>query len=100
MVVSEPGCWAIGQAVAGECHVLDVRVAEELRRRGLGRALVEALVEACAAEVAHLEVRADNAGAIALYAAIGFGEIGRRRAYYPDGCDALLMSRPPSGDTQ
>ena len=48
-----------------------------------------------AAAAAVLEVRADNGGALALYAAHGFGEGGRRRRDYPDGCDALLMERPP-----
>ncbi|HJN76187.1 MAG TPA: GNAT family N-acetyltransferase [Myxococcota bacterium] len=93
VVVAGEGSWAIGQAVAGEAHILDVRVAPKRRRRGLGSALVEALVEACEAEVAHLEVRADNTGAVSLYESLGFEVVGRRAAYY-GGCDALLMSRP------
>jgi ribosomal-protein-alanine N-acetyltransferase len=92
VVVEDEGSWAIGQAVAGEAHILDVRVAPHRRRRGLGKALVEALVEACEAEVAHLEVRADNAAAVSLYECLGFEVVGRRPDYY-DGCDALLMSR-------
>lgn len=85
---------AIGWAVAGEAQILDVRVAEWARRRGLGARLVDALVEACDGEVALLEVRADNVAAIGLYGALGFIENGRRTAYYPDGTDALLMQRP------
>jgi ribosomal-protein-alanine N-acetyltransferase len=42
-----------------------------------------------------LEVRADNCGALALYSGHGFREVGRRRRYYPDGSDAVLMERPP-----
>ena len=50
----------------------------------------------CAAgAAATLEVRADNGGALALYARLGFDEVGRRRRYYPDGGDAVLMTRPP-----
>jgi len=39
-----------------------------------------------------LEVRAGNAGAIALYRAAGFEVTGERRAYYANGEDALLMA--------
>lgn len=44
---------------------------------------------------ATLEVRAGNAAAVALYRRLGFEEVGRRRRYYADGSDALLMTRPP-----
>jgi len=95
-VVVEDGSFAIGQAVAGEAHILDVRVRPDRRRQGLGRRLVEALVLACDAELALLEVRQDNHAAIGLYTALGFEVVGRREAYYADGVDALLMSRGQS----
>jgi ribosomal-protein-alanine N-acetyltransferase len=38
-----------------------------------------------------LEVRADNAGALAFYLAEGFAEIDRRRRYYRDGADAIVL---------
>ena len=38
-----------------------------------------------------LEVSADNAPAVALYASAGFVEIARRRRYYRDGSDALVL---------
>lgn len=41
-----------------------------------------------------LEVRADNASALAAYTRVGFVLSGRRKAYYADGMDALLMTRP------
>ncbi|RYJ01809.1 MAG: ribosomal-protein-alanine acetyltransferase, partial [Acetobacteraceae bacterium] len=34
-----------------------------------------------------------NAAALALYRAAGFEEVGRRRRYYADGDDALVMRR-------
>ena len=40
-----------------------------------------------------LEVRSDNARAIALYERFGFEAISSRRRYYPDGGDALIMRR-------
>jgi ribosomal-protein-alanine N-acetyltransferase len=41
-----------------------------------------------------LEVRADNTSALAAYTRVGFVLSGRRKAYYVDGMDALLMTRP------
>ena len=43
-----------------------------------------------------LEVSAGNAGARAFYAAEGFVEIDRRRRYYRDGSDAVVMARETS----
>ncbi len=84
---------ALGWAVAGECQIHEVAVAPGARRRGLGRQLVLALLDACGPGPAHLEVRASNAAAIALYRSLDFAEVGRRRRYYKDGEDALLMAR-------
>ena len=41
-----------------------------------------------------LEVREDNAGALAFYAAGGFAEIDRRRRYYRDGATAVVLRGP------
>lgn len=38
-----------------------------------------------------LEVRADNVPALKAYSRVGLREVGRRKAYYRDGCDAILM---------
>ena len=70
------------------------------RRRGVGRALVHALVAAERdADRIELEVRARNAAAIALYRSEGFREVGRRPRYYRGAEDAVLFTRtldPPS----
>ena len=50
-------------------------------------------VAAHGAERLILEVSAGNDAARALYRGAGFTEIGRRRAYYPDGSDALVLER-------
>ena len=42
-------------------------------------------------DVAVLEVRVSNVAAIGLYESLGFESLGRRRAYYEDGEDALLF---------
>jgi ribosomal-protein-alanine N-acetyltransferase len=43
--------------------------------------------------VVQLELAATNAPALALYQGLGFVVVGRRSRYYPDGEDALLLSR-------
>jgi ribosomal-protein-alanine N-acetyltransferase len=71
---------------AGEAHVLNVCVSPQWRGQGLGRYLLRRLLD-CArwngAERVFLEVRPSNADARALYASVGFREIGRRPRYYP-----------------
>lgn len=78
---------------ADEAELIDIAVEPALQGRGLGRQLMEALLrEAAAAAVVHLEVRPDNGPAVRLYEACGFRRVGRRRAYYQDGADALLYA--------
>jgi ribosomal-protein-alanine N-acetyltransferase len=66
------------------------------RRTGLASALLDAVVEAGKHDGADrllLEVREDNAGALAFYAARDFIEIDRRRRYYRDGTTAVVLRR-------
>jgi ribosomal-protein-alanine N-acetyltransferase len=82
--------------VAGSADVQTVAVRADRQGRGLGGVLLDALLAEAAArgctEVL-LEVRADNAAAIGLYAARGFTTIATRRHYYADGTDALILRR-------
>jgi ribosomal-protein-alanine N-acetyltransferase len=81
--------------VAGEVHILNVAVHPDFRRRGLAAQLVHHILAHAArerAKVVLLEVRASNTAAQALYAKLGFRQVGRRPRYYADnGEDALLM---------
>lgn len=81
--------FAVASVGAGEAHLLDVAVAPDARRRGIGAALVTRLRETVARErgaaAMTLEVRRSNAPARALYRHLGFVEAGERPAYYPDG---------------
>ncbi len=89
--------FASARLMAGTAHVLRLTVAEGMRRRGHGRALLAGLLAWAGtegAEAVTLEVRAGDGAARALYLAAGFIESGRRRRYYPDGEDALLLTRP------
>lgn len=73
-----------------------VGVAPGARRRGLARALLRAALEAARREgcvEARLELSDRNEAAAMLYAGLGFVVVGRRPRYYPDGSDALLLSR-------
>lgn len=74
-----------------------IAVAPARRRTGLGRALLDEVRRAARADGATrmlLEVSADNATALAFYAAEGFTQIDRRRGYYRDGSDALVLRAP------
>lgn len=85
--------WLVG----GELSILNLVTAPAWRRRGVAAALLQDCLDRAAAsglELAWLEVRVGNAGAIALYRRFGFTEIGLRKKYYPDGEDALVMQRP------
>ena len=78
-----------------EAHILSLAAAEASRRKGVATALLVhalAVERASGARIAHLEVRAKNPEALAFYARHGFREMGRRRRYYPDGADALLLA--------
>ena len=79
----------------GEGDIQTIAVAPRARRRGLGRALMRALIGEArnrGAREVFLEVRADNPGAQTLYQQLGFEEIGVRPKYYqPDGIDAIVM---------
>jgi ribosomal-protein-alanine acetyltransferase len=88
--------FAVWWHVVDEVHLLNIVVAPELRRAGVARALMEAMIDDARradARALELEVRAGNAPAIALYTAYGFAILGRRKRYYADGEDALLMER-------
>ncbi|MGZ4535557.1 MAG: GNAT family N-acetyltransferase [Nocardioidaceae bacterium] len=79
-------------AAAGDMVDLQrIAVAPPYRRRGLARRLLDAVVPSVPML---LEVSAANTGALAFYAAEGFAEISRRRRYYRDGTDAVVMRRP------
>ena len=98
-VVARRGGRIVGYAgvflVVPEADVQTIAVALEEQGRGTGRVLLGALIDRAqerGAAVLHLEVRADNAAAVALYEAAGFVPDGRRRDYYGRGQDAVLMS--------
>lgn len=90
---------------ASECHLLNICIHPEWQRRGLGRQLVQFLLEIArrkSVKTALLEVRVSNTGAYRLYANLGFNEVGMRRHYYPGYGgreDAIILARELSEGT-
>lgn len=68
-----------------EAHILNISVDPAEQKQGIGRKMLEHLIEAVRgrAETVFLEVRPSNTAAIALYQDVGFNEIGVRKDYYP-----------------
>ena len=97
VMVGYAGIALLGDAAHPEAEVHTIGVDPDCHRGGIGTLLLEALL-ATAAErggPVFLEVRTDNAPAIALYAKHGFHIIGLRKNYYhPSGADAYTMRRP------
>ena len=91
--------YAIVSRYVDAWHVMNLAVAPEHRRRGIGMALLERLFEVTAGDAQRgytLEVRVSNAGAIRLYERAGFRTRGIRRGYYTDNReDALIMWKDP-----
>ena len=91
----EPRAFLLAWRAADELHLTDLGVTAPARRRGIARALVEALCEEgrrAGSRVVLLEVRESNRPALALYNALGFVELDRRARYYSDtGEDAVVM---------
>lgn len=82
-----------------ECHILNLCVVAEFQCQGVGRRLLNQLLNiarARKADAAFLEVRPTNTQAISLYFSEGFNEIGVRRNYYPAQFgreDALILAK-------
>jgi ribosomal-protein-alanine N-acetyltransferase len=83
--------------VADEAEILTVGVVPAARRQGIGRLLLADLLAHAGergARQVYLEVRVDNAAAIALYESDGFAGVGLRRGYYANGqVDGVTMHR-------
>jgi ribosomal-protein-alanine N-acetyltransferase len=87
-----------------EGHLGNIAVAPALRRRGIGRALLEDLLASASSSgvaAITLEVRVSNFAAQWLYRAYGFRVAGLRPRYYRDTTeDALVMRWRSSEDSE
>ena len=101
-VAENPRKEVVGHAImtlaVGEAHILNVCAHPHYQGMGLGRRLLDTLIDHAVGEAARrmfLEVRVSNQAARALYRSAGFTEVGVRKAYYPDGPgreDAVVLS--------
>ena len=85
------------QSVLDGADMMNLAVAPEYRRKGIGQALVTALTDYLQQNgiiALLLEVRVSNDPAINLYRSLGFEPIGRRPNYYHHPReDALIMRK-------
>lgn len=84
------------QTVLDESDMMNLAVDPAFRRRGIARALVCALMEQLrkmGSRCLTLEVRASNESAQALYACLGFVQVGRRKNYYHHPKEDALILR-------
>ena len=87
----------VASSVAGEVTLMNIAIAPEKQGQGLGRELLQFLIDFSRQNQEQeiwLEVRASNLAALALYNKLGFAEVDRRKDYYP--CekgreDAIIM---------
>jgi ribosomal-protein-alanine N-acetyltransferase len=90
-VVGYAGLWFDGD----DAQVMTLGTARSYQHRGVGRALLQALVDRARtlrAGALLLEVAVDNSHALALYEQFGFVRLGIRKRYYqPEDKDAYTM---------
>lgn len=85
------------QTVLDESDMMNVAVDPRFRRRGIARALIETLIAELSklgSRCLRLEVRVSNENARALYARMGFQQLGLRKNYYHNPKeDALILGK-------
>ena len=96
-----PVGYVFGHRVLDEGEILNLAVAPEYARMGIGTELVETVLDAferVGVRQVFLEVRESNAGARAFYERLGFEPVGRRKGYYAKPKeDALVYARAIRG---
>jgi ribosomal-protein-alanine N-acetyltransferase len=92
--------FCIASSVLDNCHLQNICVAQQFKRQGLGKKILDTLVIRCHVTNIRkiiLEVRESNKRAQKFYKEYGFSKIGRRKDYYQlddEKEDALIMRLP------
>ena len=95
-LIADAAGFVLVRVAADEAEILTLAVLPERQRHGLASLLMEAANRKAAllgAAAMFLEVAESNDAARALYARLGYEQVGLRRRYYPDGGDALVLRR-------
>lgn len=96
LLVGYAGIARLGRRAPFEYEVHTIGVDPAFQGLGIGRRLLDELLAFAGRGVVYLEVRTDNAAAIALYESVGFVTMGIRKRYYRvSGADAYTMRREP-----
>jgi len=74
-------------------HLVSIAVIPESRKKRVGQALLDVLIEKMHTGSMRLEVRRSNKAALSLYRKNGFIQTGVAYSYYTDGEDAIQMER-------
>lgn len=86
----------VARRVELEWELENAVVAPQARRRGVGRRLIETLLERAKqrnSAAVFLEVRESNFGARSLYERTGFRQTGRRKSYYTSPAEDAVLYR-------
>lgn len=83
------------KTILDESEIMNIAIKNNFRRQGIGKLLLEKLInyaQSLNIEKIHLEVNENNFPAISLYKKFNFIEDGRRKNYYNNSEDAILMT--------
>lgn len=96
-LVGYAGIARLGRTPPFEYEIHTIGVDPGYQGRGIGRAMMTRLLDFAGPDATvYLEVRTDNAPALALYTSLGFVNVGLRKRYYQaSGADAYTMRRDP-----
>ncbi|MDH6197000.1 ribosomal-protein-alanine N-acetyltransferase [Mycobacterium frederiksbergense] len=98
-LVGYAGIARLGRVYPYEYEIHTIGVDPDFHGQGIGRRLLDNLLDFASGGTVFLEVRTDNEPAIKLYESVGFVNIGLRKRYYrASGADAYTMQRLPQGD--
>jgi [ribosomal protein S18]-alanine N-acetyltransferase len=93
-LVGYAGITRLGRKPPYEYEIHTIGVDPEHQGVGIGRTLLDRILDIASGGVVFLEVRTDNAAAIGLYESVGFTKMGLRKRYYRvSGADAYTMRR-------
>ena len=73
--------------------VINIAVDKNYQGRGIGKILLQYVIDNTEADKIMLEVKENNVPAIKLYESLGFKQIHVRPNYYEGNVDALIMER-------